>query len=222
MGTGCTVNMVLGAPPALGQRGGQEAWGPEQTLGRWGCQPLAPGLRLILQVNLLTWWLWMAAGETGSTEELRSSLRHLVDEEQQNGLRERAGLHPQLNSTNLPGGACLWLGKLSWAPPPHVQGQELVTGSRRADSIWPIQGGLHQLKAPSSCLGGEMWLEVSPGLWDRALALWFIDWGLRTVGTEEGGDQRQKARKTSGEEPERRQRGLLPKQDPCELICSGQ
>lgn len=67
--------VILGAPTALTWRGGGAAG---QAPGRLHCQLgvavlLATGSwaeGLALQVNLLTWWLWLAVGARGSLEEL--------------------------------------------------------------------------------------------------------------------------------------------------------
>ena len=183
---------------------------------------------LVPQVNLPTWRLWLAAGEMRSTEKLpepgHGAAIALGDEEWQDGLTETAGLPSQLISTHLPRGACLWLGRLCPGPPTPPPagparwslGQGTLTRPGQSREAF-THSGHHRVASEVSC-----GLDVSPGFGAGRRGLWFVDWGPWTIGTGEDGDQRQKARKkTSGEGPEGRQRGLLPAQEPCELISSG-
>lgn len=124
--------VILGAPTALSWRGGGAAG---QALGRLHCQLgvavlLATGSwaeGLALQVNLLTWWLWLAVGGGVPRGALRSSesghraaiTSRAGQRGRQDGLTERAGLHPQLSSTNRPGGHIFGGGNCPGLPPHH-------------------------------------------------------------------------------------------------------
>lgn len=157
MGTGRTVQMVLGASPLLSARAVARGPGAGADSGRAGLPATGSWAEgLTLQVNLLTWWLWMAAGETGSTEELRRSLRHLGGRGAAEWARgERRAMSPaQLHPP--PWGSMSLVGEtVLGSPTPR-------TGAAAGHRIWPVQGGLHQRKAPASCLGTEMWSGSRP------------------------------------------------------------
>jgi len=113
---------------------------------------------------------------------------------------------------------------LGWGNCIHpLQGQVPVTGSGSDLANGGVCVWWQGPPLTSSRLCGELRSGCGPrGLWQGTgvFGLLSEDW---KVGAEEDGDQRQKAsKKTSGEEPWRRQkRGLAPSTaDPCELISS--
>lgn len=133
----------------------------------------------------------------------------------QDGLTERAGLHPQLSSTNLPGGHIFGGGNCPGLPP---------TTPCRA-SRWPMGPGtlprLGQSREASSTEGTITWPRGVR--WSGCQGAGVF--GLLSGGREQSGQRRwgpkEARKKPSGEGPERRQRGAPPRQDPCELISIG-
>lgn len=106
---------------------------------------------LALQVNLLTWWLWLAVGGRGpsrSSEKLPESGHKGCNHFKGRAEGAAGWAHGESRATSPaqlhqpPWGAHLWWGKLSWASPHHpLQGQPLANGSRYTNSTWPVQGG---------------------------------------------------------------------------------
>lgn len=121
---------------------------------------------LVLQVDLLTWWLWLAAGGLGGV--CVGALSQVITLEDEN--RAWFPKSTATKSPQPPEGSKLWLVKLH----PGLPSPVLFLGSaaghclRPADLTLQPKGCLCQVKVHLATSEVRCALDVGPGVWGRA------------------------------------------------------